>query len=72
MTIPEQTGKIVTSVTDGLKTNPSCLAAIVLAAFFALLTYIALQREAERSQLRLQSTIDLLNKCIDVGKEPRL
>lgn len=65
MTVPEQAGKVATSVVEGLKTNPSCLAAILLAGIFAFLTYIGLQREAERSQRRLEGVVKLLDRCME-------
>src|SRR5262245_10658547 len=65
MTVPEQAGKVATSAIDAFKTNPSCLAAILLAALFAFLTYIGLQREAERSQKRLEGVVGILNRCLD-------
>lgn len=63
MTLPEA-GKAVTAAVEGLKTNPSCLAAILLAALFAGLIYIASQREAERSNARFQTAMTLLNGCL--------
>jgi hypothetical protein len=65
MTIPEPVQKVVHSTVDGLKQNPSCLGAVVLAGLFAFLTYLALQREAERSQARLETTVRLLTQCME-------
>jgi hypothetical protein len=69
MTLPEAGGKVATAAIEGLKTNPSCLAAILLAALFAILVYIGGQREGERAQRRLEITMDMLNTC--VAKEPQ-
>lgn len=64
MTLPEA-GKVASEAIAGLKNNPSCLAAIVLAGVFAFLTYLALQREAERSQGRMETVVNLLNRCLE-------
>lgn len=64
MTLPEL-GKAVASTADAFKTNPSCLAAIILAALFAVLTYIAMQREAERYNARVEAMMTLINRCMD-------
>jgi hypothetical protein len=61
MTLPEQIGKIA----DAMKGNPSCLAAITLAALFALLTYSALQHDANRNESRNAALVTLLNHCIN-------
>ena len=68
MTLPEQAGKVAAGAIDALKTNPSCLAAILLAALFAILVYIGSQREGERAQRRLEITMEMLQSC--VAKEP--
>lgn len=56
----EEAGKVATSAVEALKTNPSCLAAIMLAALFAGLTFYALQRDADR---RAKTTDILLERC---------
>jgi hypothetical protein len=63
MTLPEA-GKAVSNAIEGLKTNPSCLAAILLAALFAVLTYVAMQREAERYNARVETMMSLINRCM--------
>ena len=71
MTIPEQASGVAKSAIEGLKTSPSCLAAILLAALFAILVYISAQREAERAQARLEVFTRLLDQCMearDLGK----
>lgn len=65
MSVPEQVGKVASGTVDALKTNPSCLAAIILAALFAILTYIAMQREAERYNARVETMMSLINRCMD-------
>lgn len=62
----EEAGKVATSAIDAMKGNPSCLAAIILAALFALLTFYAMQRDADRKA----KTVDiLLTKCIPYVEE---
>lgn len=60
MTIPEQAGKVATSTIDALKGNPACLAAILLAAIMAVLTYFALQAETQRQHER---ALAMLERC---------
>lgn len=68
MTIPEEAGKVATSTVEALKTNPSCLAAIILAGIFAVLTFFAMQRDADR---RARTTDLLLQRCFyDHGITP--
>ena len=63
MGIPEEAGKVATSAVEGLKNNPSCLAAICLAGLFAVLTFVALQSNERRaSEARLQM-MQLLAAC---------
>jgi hypothetical protein len=57
---------IAQTTVEGLKSNPSCLAAIALAAIFAVLTFYAMQRDADR---RAQTVNTLLTRCMpQVGK----
>lgn len=58
MNIPEETGKTISNVADALRGNPSCLAAILLAAMFAVLTYLSLVGEREDMQRRQMALID--------------
>lgn len=68
MTLSEA-GKVASDAINGLKQNPSCLAAILLAALFAILIYVASQREAERYNARIQTMMALINKCVDEAGE---
>lgn len=65
MPVTEPAQKVVAETVKGLTQNTSCLAAVVLAGLFAFLTYLALQREAERSQARLETTVRLLTQCME-------
>lgn len=64
MSIPEQTGKVATSLIEGLKTNPSCLAALAIVALFAILQYFDNRQESERIMLRTQEVTKLLDRCL--------
>lgn len=61
MGVPEEAGKVATSAIDAFKNNPACLAAILLAAVFAILTFFALQKDAER---RSKTVDTLLERCM--------
>jgi len=54
---------VVTDLIHALKTNPACLAAILLAAMFAILTYLALQNDADR---RSETVNMVLARCFDL------
>lgn len=64
----EEAGKVATSAIEALKGQPSCLAAILLAALFALLTFYGLQKDADR---RARTVDVLLTKCIPYVEETR-
>lgn len=53
-------GKTVSSVANAMRSNPSCLAAIILAAFFALLTYQSMRAERAESHAR---QLALISRC---------
>lgn len=64
---PHGLTQVAAEAGGGLKGNPSCLAAIMLAAVFAVLTFVAMQRDAERRS----RTVDLMmERCF--GYEPGL
>lgn len=69
MSFPEEAGKVATSAIDGLKTNPSCLAAILLAAMMAAFTYFALQADAQRTHERAMA---MLERCYPLEKVEEL
>lgn len=66
MSIPEEAGKTISNVADALKTNPSCLAAITLAAIFGILTYLTLRDEQAQTQ---QRQMLLLEKCFPTPRD---
>jgi hypothetical protein len=59
--IPEEAGKVATTAIDAFRNNPACLAAILLAAGFGVLTFYGLQRDADR---RSKTADILISKCI--------
>jgi len=64
MSIPEQTGKVATSLIDGLKSNPSCLAALAVVALFAVIQYFDNRQQNDRMIARTQEVGKLLDKCL--------
>lgn len=44
----EEVGKVATSAIDAMRSNPACLAALILAAMFVGLIYFHTQREGDR------------------------
>lgn len=59
--IPEEIGKGVSSVTGALQGNPLCITAVVLSAFFAVLTFALVRAERNASHER---ELALINRCI--------
>lgn len=64
--LPEEVGKVTTSAIDAMKGSPSCIAAIILAGLFAVLTFYGLQRDADR---RAKAVDILLTKCVPYVEE---
>lgn len=58
-------GRAAAAIAEGLRGQPACLAAILLAAIFAVLTYFAMQRDADR---RTQLMLALMEKCSLTGE----
>jgi hypothetical protein len=52
---------MVHSVADAMKNNPTCLAAVLLSAMFALLTYLSLA--GERSEMH-ERQLKLIERCV--------
>jgi hypothetical protein len=63
MTLPEQAGKVATAAIEGMKSNPSCLAALLVVALFGLLNYFEQERQTERMEQRVAEVSKLLNLC---------
>jgi hypothetical protein len=62
----EEAGDVAKSIVSSFgPANAACLATILLSAMFAILTYLALQRDADR---RTQLTQAIITRCIaEVG-----
>lgn len=59
----EEVGEVTKSIVSSFgPANAACLASIVLAAIFALLTFFALQRDADR---RTEMTKVILGRCLE-------
>jgi hypothetical protein len=74
MSIPENASKVATSAIDAMKTNPSCLAALLVVALFAVLQYFEDSRQSERMEQRVVEVGKLLNMCfqsLESGKRDR-
>jgi len=72
MSIPEQAGKVATSVVDALKTNPSCLAALAVVALYGVLQYFESENQNRRMMDRTKEVGQLLATCLDNrGAMPR-
>lgn len=56
MTVSEAVGKVA----EAFRNGPGCLAAILLAALFAVLTFYAMQKDADR---RARTVDLLLERC---------
>jgi hypothetical protein len=63
MGIVEEGGKVAGSVVEGLKTNPSCLAAIAILAIVTTMQYFADERADARQTRRFDAVVSLLNRC---------
>lgn len=63
MTVQE-TGKVFTSAIDAFKGNPACLASILLAGLFALLTYFSLTNERAETHEKTIEIVKILNLCM--------
>jgi hypothetical protein len=53
-----ETREVATSIVDAFKNNPTCLAVVVLASLFSVLTFFALQRDADRRSELLKIVVE--------------
>jgi hypothetical protein len=65
----EEGGKVATSVIEGLKTNPSCLAALAVVALFGLLNFFEDSRQNDRMMARAADVNNLLKECLDSNRD---
>lgn len=54
-------GKALAGTAEAMKQNPSCLAAILLAGMFSILTYLSLKQDREYYQARQMALIQRCN-----------
>jgi len=62
MTMAQEAGNVVKTVTEGFRGNPSCLAAILLAAMMAVLTYMSFSVDKRQSHERFML---VLHQCFN-------
>lgn len=64
MSIPEQAGSVAGKVVEGLKTNPSCLAALAIVALYGILQYFESENQNQRMMDRTKEVGELLRQCL--------
>lgn len=64
----EEGGKVASSVVEGLKTNPSCLAALAVVTVFGVLQYFESENQNARIIDRTKEIGTLLERCIPQQK----
>jgi hypothetical protein len=64
MSIPEQVGGVAGKVVEGLKTNPSCLAALAIVALYGVLQYFESENQNQRMMDRTKEVAALLERCL--------
>lgn len=60
----EETGATVRTAITALQTNPTCLAAILLAAMFSLLIYLGVTRERANAHAEYMQVIE---RCFPIA-----
>lgn len=60
----EEAGSTVRTAITALQTNPTCLAAILLAAMFSLLIYFSVQRERSEAH---EHSMAVLERCFPIA-----
>lgn len=58
MSLPEGTTTLVGSVIDAMKSNPSCLAALIFALILAALVYLSFDNYQEEMHARQMAMIE--------------
>jgi hypothetical protein len=64
VSIPEQAGNLAGKVVDGIKGNPSCLAALAVVALYGLLQYFESENQNQRMMDRTKEVGELLRQCL--------
>lgn len=62
-----EVGSTTRSAIEAFKGNPACLAAVLLAAMFAVLTYAAMQRSEQRNH---EARMAMLERCFPAEEQP--
>ena len=63
MTVPEQVGGVAKSAIDAMRTNPSCLAALLVVGMFVVGQWFEAERQEKRWETRMQAVVNLMNRC---------
>ena len=65
MSLPEEVGKVAASAIDGLKSNPLCLAVVLLTIVLAVLAFY---RERHSQEERSRIVTELVERCMEPAK----
>lgn len=65
----EEGGKVAGSIVEGLKTNPSCLAALAVVALYGVLSYFENSNQNARIMERTQEVAGLLKSCLEANND---
>jgi hypothetical protein len=65
MSLPEEVGKVATSAVDALKSNPLCLAVVLLTIVLSLLAFY---RERHSQEERSKVVTELIERCMEPAK----
>jgi hypothetical protein len=65
MSLPEEAAKVATSAVDALKTNPLCLAVVLLTIVLAILSFY---RERHSQEERSRIVTELVERCMEPSK----
>ena len=64
-TVSEEAGKVAVSAVDALKTNPLCLAVVLLTIVLSLLAFY---RERHSQEERAKIVTELVERCMEPAK----
>jgi hypothetical protein len=63
MTLPEQAGSVAKAAIEGMKSNPNCLAALIVLSIIAVFAYFSQERQASQWNMQFEATQELLARC---------
>ena len=66
MTVTEQVGGVAKSAIENLRGSPNCMVALLLVALMAILTFLHMQKESDRLQVRQMA---MLERCYPLQGE---